>query len=470
MNKSVFDFPWLSNPQATQESNLLFLAVGIFILLVLVLVVIGWASNQRTNKAIKDLTKAVSNISPNNSNQSITTSGNKELQELSETINGVVWKINDSYLGMQKEAAENIARLEQQSKDLERVTRQTTKQANQFKALAFVARAILSIPNLDNLLTRIATVVSDTLSFYHMGIFLLDDAKEYAILTATNSSGGQRMMEHNHRLKVGEEGIVGYVAGINRPRTAVDTDRDGVFLSNPDLPETRSELAVPLKVGLDIIGVLDMQSKEPLAFSDDDIEFFSILADYISIAIQNARRVHEIQKTITESDTLYRNYLRQEWKSFSNQRRSPGYLYNISGSKPLPKKLETAEIQRTIQSGKPTITEEKNQSHLSVPIKLRGQVIGILNIQSGGNHAWEEDEIDIATAIADRVGLAVENARLLEDSQSRAARERTIGEITSRIGASINIRNVLQTAVEELGHVLPGSDVIIQLNDARNRE
>lgn len=470
MNRNILSDGNIHGLQITPENNVLLLIVGGFILLIVVLLIIGWIFSLQTTRSITNLTKAVSRMPVSEGGQHLPESGNKELDELGDAIESVVVKINASYASVQKESAENLAKLEEQTKELEKISRLTAKQANAFKALAFVARAILSIPNLDNLLTRIATVVSETLSFYHMGIFLLDDAKEYAILTATNSAGGQRMMEHNHRLKVGEEGIVGYVAGINRPRVAIDTNKDSIFLSNPDLPETRAELAVPLKVGLDIIGVLDMQSKEPDTFSEEDFEVFSILADYISIAIQNARRVQEIQKTITESDTLYRNYLRQEWRSFSNQRRSPGYLYNISGSKPLPKKLETLEVQKAIQSGKPTISQDKNQSHLSVPIKLRGQVIGILNVQVGSNHAWEDDEIDIATAIADRVGLAVENARLLEDSQSRAARERTISEITSKIGASINIRNVLQTAVEELGHVLPGSDVIIQLNDAKNKE
>lgn len=470
MNSKILTDGYSNSLQITPENNVLLVIVGGFILLTVVLLIIGWIFSLQTTRSITNLTKAVSQMPVSEAGLHLPASGNKELDELGNAIENVVIKINASYASVQKESAENLANLEEQTKELEKISRLTAKQANAFKALAFVARAILSIPNIDNLLTRIATVVSETLSFYHMGIFLLDDAKEYAILTATNSAGGQRMMEHNHRLKVGEEGIVGYVAGINRPRVAIDTSRDSIFLSNPDLPETRGELAVPLKIGLDIIGVLDMQSKEADTFSEEDFEVFSILADYISIAIQNARRVQEIQKTITESDTLYRNYLRQEWRSFSNQRRSPGYLYNISGSKPLPKKLETVEIQRAIQSGKPTIAQEKSQSHLSVPIKLRGQVIGILNVQAGSNHAWEDDEIDIATAIADRVGLAVENARLLEDSQSRAARERTISEITSKIGASINIRNVLQTAVEELGHVLPGSDVIIQLNDAKNKE
>lgn len=457
------------NTLFTAENNTLLTVLMLFALLASILAIAGWMLSRPLTKPLLDITKTALGISAGDFNKRITELENDEVGQLGQAINKMAIKISTLHSEMEKHLSEHAITLQEQTKQTERFARQADKRANQLKTLALVARAITSIQHLDNLLPRITAIITEQLSFYHVGIFLLDDAKEYAILTAANSPGGQRMLERNHRLKVGEEGIVGYTAGTARYHVALDTDKDITFLPNPDLPETHSESAFPLKIGIDIIGVLDIQSTQFSAFAEEDVEIFSILADYISIAVQNARRFQEIRKTITESDTLYRNYLRQEWKSFANQQRNLGYLYNISGSKPIGKKLESIEIKQAIQSGRPTISQEKTQSRLSVPIKLRGQVIGVLNIQSGGSHAWEDDEIDIATAVADRVGLAVENARLLEDSQSRAARERTIGEITSKIGASINIRNVLQTAVEELGHILPGSDVIIQLKDTKDK-
>lgn len=453
-----------------EESNAFLIVLGLFAILLLVLAILGWVLSVRFVKPILSLTQTVQNISTGDFNQRVANPTDDEIGQLGQVINKMAIKISSSFSEIENNLSENTTKLHKQAEELEHTRHQANIRSNQLKALASVAKAILSIQNLDNLLPRITAILSEQLSFYHIGIFLLDDAKEYAVLTATNSTGGQKMLERNHRLKVGEEGVVGYAAETGRPHAAFDTEKDIFFLVNSDLPETHSELALPLKVGIGTIGVLDLQSSQISAFTDEDVEVFSMFADYISLAIQNARRLQEIQKTTTESDTLYRNYLRQEWKSFASQRRNPGYLYNISGSKPITKKQEAIEIQQAIQSGKPTISQEKTQSRLSVPIKLRGQVIGVLNIQSGSTHSWEDDEIDIATAIADRVGLAVENARLLEDSQSRAARERTIGEITSKIGASINIRNVLQTAVEELGHILPGSDVIIQLKDTKDKE
>ena len=123
----------------------------------------------------------------------------------------------------------------------------------------------------------------------------------------------------------------------------------------------------------------------------------------------------------------------------------------------------TPNVREATQSGKTSIALEKSERRMAVPIKLRGQVIGVMHLQSASQRAWEKDVIDITQAIADRVALAVDNARLLESSQALASRERTISEITSKVGASVNLRNVLQTAVEELGRVLPGSEVVIQI-------
>lgn len=455
-----------TDPLVTAENNALLTAFGIFALLTPIIALAGWILGNNLAKPIINMNKTLAAVSAGDRNQHINVTETDELGELGQSVNRLIAEANESITKAESRIQEYSAQLEEQSNLAKRLSSVSEKQSKQIRTLSLVVRALISIQNLEGLLPRIAAIMSEQLSYYHVGIFLVDDAHEYAILSASNSLGGQKMLERNHRLRVGQEGVVGFAAGTGRLRIANDTEKDTAFLPNPDLPGTHSEMAIPLRTGRDVIGILDLQSTEFMAFNEEDTEFMNILADQVSIAIQSARRYQETRKTISESETLYRNYLRQEWKSLAAKDEFSGFLYNISGSKPLEKKIQSDEIKQAIQSGKPTISQEKSQSQLAVPIKLRGEVIGILNIRSGSGYAWQEDEVDIAAAVADRVALAVENARLLEDSQSRAARERTIGEITSKIGASINIRNVLQTAVEELGHILPGSDVIIQLTDS----
>jgi GAF domain-containing protein len=222
-------------------------------------------------------------------------------------------------------------------------------------------------------------------------------------------------------------------------------------------------MTMPLRIGDDIIGVMDIQSNQSAAFQDQDVELLTIVADQISIAIQNARQFQAAQKALAEAEATSRQYVHREWASLASDGKHLGYRYSRAGVGPLKAPVRAQEIDVAIVTGKTHSTVSSSQSQLAVPIKLRGEIIGVLNVKSEGQRKWDQDEIDISEAVAERVALAIENARLVEASQFQATRERTIGEIASRIGASVNMRNVLQTAVEELGRILPGSDVIIQL-------
>src|SRR5690606_34214496 len=132
-----------------------------------------------------------------------------------------------------------------------------------------------------------ASVISEKYGFYHVGVFLLDENRTYAILTAANSAGGQKMLARQHRLKVGEQGIVGSVTGSGEPRIALDVGADAVFFNNPDLPESHSEMALPLRSGGQVIGALDVQSTETGAFTHVDVQTLGLLAEQVSLAIEN---------------------------------------------------------------------------------------------------------------------------------------------------------------------------------------
>jgi len=163
------------------------------------------------------------------------------------------------------ELRERNKELDQLRDSLElRVTERTTEleiRATQLQAIASVARAIASVQDIDVLLPDITKLVSQQFGFYHVGIFLLDDKKENAVLRAANSQGGKVMLDSKHQLKLDANSIVGYTTSRGEPRIALDVGTDAVFFDNPNLPETRSEMALPLRVGENVIGALDVQSK-----------------------------------------------------------------------------------------------------------------------------------------------------------------------------------------------------------------
>jgi methyl-accepting chemotaxis protein len=191
---------------------------------------------------------------------------------------------------------ETNRQLSTRSRDLER-------RSVQLRAAAEVSRTAISVRDLDALLAQVTHLISQQFGFYHVGIFLLDETETYAVLQAANSEGGQRMLEKGHRLRVGEQGVVGYVTGTGEPRIVLDVGSDAVHFSNPLLPETRSEMTLPLKLGTQVIGALDAQSKQEGAFDEKDATVLQTMADQLATAIENARLLQETQQTVHELST-----------------------------------------------------------------------------------------------------------------------------------------------------------------------
>jgi len=343
---------------------------------------------------------------------------------------------------------------------VEERTVELRRRSEQLEAAAVVARDAAAIRGIDQLMDTMVNLISEQFDFYHAGIFLLDESQEYAVLEAASSEGGKRMLGRGHRLRVGKEaeGIVGYVARQGKPRIALDVGQDAVWFDNPDLPETRSEMGLPLMIQDEVIGVLNVQSKRESAFSDEDISVLQTMADQLALAIRNARLLTESQRALDRLEALYGQRTRQAWQEEVKTR---GYRYDgivlsqIRGS---------SDLQHPISEAAPQDVQETEGGQLLVPVFLQDQVVGqiVLEREEAGPQ-WTENEKALARAIGTQAGLALESARLYEDIQRRAARERLASEITSRVRASTDVDNILRTAIEELGRSLRASEGLIQL-------
>lgn len=415
---------------------------------------------------LEKLTKVAEEISNGNLDVSVSIDSNDEVGALAETINRMAAQLQDTYNNLER-------RITERTVDLEIARRQTEIRAGQLFSISDVSKIINSEQELNILLPLITRLVSERFNFYHVGIFLIDDARQYAVLQAANSSGGQNMLKRGHKLKVGESGIVGYVAKAGEPRIALDVGQDAVFFNNPDLPNTRSEVALPLKVRDNIIGVLDVQSEKPGAFSQEDTNIFSILADQVAIALENTRLFEQTQRALDEVRAAYQRNLQEGWKIFGQEEGIIGYQQSLTGGRTLSQPVNLDEINQAMYRGE--VLEfhpdgKTGEPTLVVPIKLRDQIIGVMHIKAPSkDRLWTNSEVNLAEAVSERLSLALENARLIQESQRQVIKEQTISEITSRIGSSINLDNVLLTAVEELGRNIPGSEVTIKLKN-ENKE
>jgi len=356
-------------------------------------------------------------------------------------------------------------RVNQRTAELDNVNRVNSRRARQFEAISQVVRAISSIQDLDTLLPRITRVISEQFGIYHTGIFLLDHTREYAVLRAANSEGGQKMLVQGHKLPVGQTGIVGFVTATGQSRIALDTGADAVFFNNPDLPNTHSEIALPLRYAGQIIGALDVQSTESNAFNQDDIEILITLADQVATAIKNTLTLEEARNTVTKFQSSQNENTYEAWRIM--QPRSLGLGFQLMGSTiaPLDVPLEGDDVQQAFTQNKAVLSNKENaSSSLSIPIRLRGQIIGVISLRTNDDYKLTGDDVEIAEAVTERLSLAIESATLLGATQHRANIERLTTDISSKINISTRFETILQTAAQELSKALGGSDVLVQIN------
>ncbi|TAK12480.1 MAG: GAF domain-containing protein [Anaerolineae bacterium] len=315
-------------------------------------------------------------------------------------------------------------------------TRDLARRAAQLEASAEVAREAAVIRNLQALLDQVVNLISARFGYYHAGIFLLDEAREYAVLQAASSEGGLRMLARGHRLQVGKVGVVGFAAGQGQPRIAQDVGADVIYYDNPDMPETHSELALPLKVRDEIIGVLDVQAREQNAFTAEGMQILTILADQVAVAIENARLLESSRRALEELQVVYGQRVAQAWRR-RLETESPEYRYDRLG-------IAQAAHGAPLQAGDP-------ERFLSQSIIFRDQPIGALELmREDSEPPFTPEERSLVEDIMEQTALALENARLVDEIRLRSDQIQLLQEITSLAASLRSEEELLQEVAEKL--------------------
>ncbi|MBM3151025.1 MAG: HAMP domain-containing protein [Chloroflexi bacterium] len=354
------------------------------------------------------------------------------------------------------------ARVADRTRDLER-------RAVQLQVASEVARDTTAATTTKELFDRAARLIRDRFGFYHVGIFINDGRNEFAALRAAGGEAGRLMIANNHRLRIGEVGIVGFVARTGEPRIALDTGADAVYFRNPLLPYTRSEMALPLKQHDKVIGVLDVQSDKSNAFDQEDIAILQIMADQLAGAIEKTALLQEVEQTARELERSYRESAAHAWREFIIQTGTErGYKYSGFAAEPVDTPSE--DSLEAIASGQPVIHNADGAGSgctLAVPVKVRGQAIGTLRMAFQTGQVTPQN-LSIAQDAADRLALALENARLVQDAQRLAMREMRISQITAQTQKYIDLDAILQNTIRELGNALGVPKTFIQIGLPRN--
>jgi GAF domain-containing protein len=375
----------------------------------------------------------------------------------------------------------------------------------QLETAAEIARDVSGSLNLDELLSKAVDFIRERFNFYHASIFLLDPTGEYAVIREATGEAGAQLKRIGHKLAVGSKSIVGYVSGRGEPLVVNDTAKDATYFANPLLPETRSEAALPLKIGDRMVGVMDVQSSHPFAFTSDSLRTLSILADQLGVAVVNSELFAETQEHLSQQRLLHHittsaasgttleealestvtglqvtlggdrvmiQMMDSEKKELA-VRAQAGYSEDIlqlrvpvgSGvtgwvamhHKPL--RLDNvAEDPRYMQASANTASE------LAIPLLYRNEVLGVLNVESEQVNAYTQDDEEMLGTLGGSLAAIIANARLLEQLRAQAERERLIYEITSKIRRSTNMETILSTTASELSKAVGARQARIRIS------
>lgn len=325
-----------------------------------------------------------------------------------------------------------------------------------------IGRFVTTQRDQDALMSEVVNLIVGVFhNIYHAQIFLNDPQNEYAVLRASTGEPGRRLLERGHRLAVGGTSVIGRTTGEGLITIVADTEASDVHRKNELLINTRSELAIPLRLGKQVIGALDVQSLAPNSFSEDQITTLQAMADQIAISIENARLYQESVRALEEIAKQNRETTAEVWRDHLFNTRSRE-LVAWSGT---PTRTDTETLrQQAIKTGVTQIGAITNNRTIpiAVPITLRGQTLGAV--------VWElptvdfsDEKVALAEELVGRLSVTLDNARLFEESQRAADRERVLNEIAAKITAQSDVESILTTAVKEVGQALRTQNVRLRL-------
>jgi len=341
-------------------------------------------------------------------------------------------------------------RVAERTKDLE-------SRSQYLEASAQVANAAASILDRNELIQQVVELIQEQFDLYYVGLFEIDETKEWAMLSAGTGYAGKAMLERQHKLRIGGGSMIGWSIDNQQARIALEAGEDPVRLATEELPETRSEAAIPMRARGNVVGAFTVQSSIPNAFNEDIIVVLQTMADQVGIALDNAKLFTETQDALSNTIRAYGQYSQDAWESLLQSQENFSFVSNISGVSTIEDKNLLPEEKLAISDNRTVIgrVNEENLQNLAIPIKIRGNVIGVLDASKPGDaEGWSSEEINLLETIIEQLEVALESARLYSDTQRRAVRERLVTEITTKIRSTNDPKSMLQTAVGELREAL----------------
>ncbi len=421
--------------------------VIIMAFVVLIVGGVAWGIGHYVADPIILLTQAALRAAGGDLEQHIDIANRNEITLLAHAFNTMTTQLRETLAGLEHRVAERTQGL---------------------LTAAEVSSATTAVLDMDALLPQVVELVRERFNLYYVGVFLTDEAGEYAILRAGSGQAGRAMLARNHRLAIGGDSMIGRCVLRGQADIQLDVGTAAVRFDNPDLPDTRSELALPLRAGSQVIGALTVQSEQEAFFSQEDISVMQTVADQVANAVRNARLFQQVQDSLESERRAYSELTQDAWRNLLQARPDLGFMSNRQTT------LQTADVWRpemkeALRTGQ-LVPGQDATSTLAIPIKVRNQVVGVIDGRKPDGTEWTPEEITLLAAMTDQLNVALESAQLYQDSQRRAAREQLVGEVTARMRETLDIERILHTAAGELRSRLGLERLVVRLGTPEEQE
>ncbi len=404
----------------------------------------------RTLRPVGELTAAATDIAAGDLDRTIPVPAKRqdEIGKLARALESMTQQLRSLIGGLEQQVADRTQRLE---------------------TVTVISERLNAILDFDELLAEVVSQVQENFGYYHAHIYLLDEAEEKLVVAAGTGSAGADMKARGHSILLSApRSLVARAARTGEIVSVENVREEEGWLPNPLLPETYAEMAVPITLAGQVVGVLDVQEDEVAGLDESDANLLRSLANQVAVAIRNARLFAEVETALAEAQMAQQRYVEQTWTKVATTQRGAEYYYQRPGVQALDEAVITELEKEAMEHSHEAITRAdepgQNLASLAMPIKLQDQMIGVVQLHDTEHQRdWSELDLALIQTVADQVAQAAETLRLFDETRQRAGQEQAIREITDKLRAASNLDQLLEIATEELGQHMAATHVKLEL-------
>lgn len=434
------------------------ISLGILLFVAILAGGAGIYASRRLTAPLLNLTSTATRIAEGELDLEVQPQGPTEIVHLANAFNSMTYQLRELIDSLEQRIVARTQRLE---------------------TVATLSERLIAILNIDELLAEMVNQIKNTFNYYHAHVYLLDEQSQNLVMTQGAGQAGVEMKARRHSIPLNAPHSLVARAARQAEIVRVDNVREAEdWLPNPLLPDTYSELAVPILLEGQVVGVLDVQQNKIAGLDEGDANLLRSLVNQVAIAIHNARLFNQVEKALADAYAAQERYIEQSWNKTRFTQQNSQYLYAHPDAPPLDeaKAQALAEArQQFVDQAHPRVLvtngHEMPAQSLVAPVQWGNKTIGKLQLYtSNQTQPWGEEDLAVIEAVMEQLAQTAENLRLFEESRQTANDERLFGEITRKIRQAPNLEALTKIAAETISNVLGVSDGSVQLGMGVKRQ